>query len=169
MEEYDYKILAYRLRALYSITLRINRHDLENRCRRGNITVSPLSVAVIRLLAHESKTIGELSGQMMLAPASLVPVVDILVKKGLIRRDTDSKDRRRNPLTATTKGVELVSTFKTISSEDILVKNLEKLGINKAKKLVAISDELLSLMAGSTEVCKSIRNMAERDIPAKKY
>ena len=168
MEEYEYRMLAYRLRALYTITLRINRQDLEKRCKRENITISPLAVAVIRLIAHEPKTIGELSKQMMLAPASLVPVVDILVKKGLMKRDIDSKDRRRNPLTAIAKGIEVISKFKAISSGDILVKNLEKLGIDKSKKLTILSEELLSLMADSDKVCKSIRNMAERDIPAKK-
>ena len=65
MKEYEYKQLAYRLRASYAITLRMNRQDLEKRCRKENITISPLSMAVIRLAAHEPRTLGELSKQMM--------------------------------------------------------------------------------------------------------
>jgi len=40
--------------------------------------------------------------------------------------------------------------FKDISSEDILVKNLEKLGVEKAKRLSLISEELLSLCQAMT-------------------
>ena len=164
MNEQEFRPLAYRLRASYAITLRINRQDLEKRCRKENITISPLAIAVIRLVLHGPKTIGDLSKQMIIAPASLVPVVDMLVNKGLIRKDTDPKDRRRNPLTATQKGMDIISRFKTISSGDVLVKNLEKLGVNKAKKLASMSEELLSLMSGNDEICKSIHGMAEKDI-----
>jgi len=159
----EYKILAYRLRASYAITLRMTRQELEKRSREENITISPHAVAVIRLAAHEPKTIGELSSLMMIAPASLVPVVDMLVNKGLLKKDTDPKDRRRNPLTATAKGIDILQKFKMISSADVLVKNLEKLGIDKANRLAAISEELLCLMSGNEEVCKTIHNMAERE------
>jgi len=164
MKEDKYDLLAHRLRASYAIILRINRQDLEKRLKKKNITISPLSVAAIRLIANEPKTIGELSKMMIMAPASLVPVVDTLVKNGFIKKDTDPKDRRRNPLTVTQKGIQTISKFKAISSKDALVKNLEKLGVNKAKKLTTLSEELLSMMTGNENMCKSICDMVKRDM-----
>jgi len=164
MKEQEYRQLAYRIRASYAITLRINRQDLERRCKNKDIAISPLAVAVIRFIAHEPKTLGELSSQMIIAPASLVPVVDMLEKNGLIKKGNDPKDRRRNPLTTTQKGIDILLKFKDISSEDILVKNLEKLGVEKAKRLSLISEELLSLMSGNDRICKLIHDMSKKDM-----
>lgn len=153
MEDKKLRELAARLKMLSATAIKSARHDLETRLRNDHIGVSPLSLMVLKMIKKESCTIGELSKKLMMAPASLVPVIDSLANKGFVKRGIDSSDRRRNPLTLTAKGDSLLGKVQSIYKDDIIVKSLSKLGEKKASQLVSLLEDLTSALSGGKNLC----------------
>jgi len=68
-------------------------------------------VRVLRRLAKEPKSLGQLGADLMLAPPSMTRLVDRLEERGLIERRRDSEDRRKVVATLTQEGTELLSAI----------------------------------------------------------
>ncbi len=114
------------------------KHDLDKRLNATGIGVGGLSCVILRLLSHQEQTISELSDTMKLNPATLVPVVDALERKGLVKRGQDPADRRRTPLSVTERGADLVSRVPLVAAHDTLVKSLQAMGEAKSQQLLLL-------------------------------
>ena len=139
-------LTASEIRVLVVIVTKMAKHDIERRLAAYGAHISELQFGVMRILHHRSCTIKELSGKMLLSPATLVPVVDALERQELATRGHDPSDRRRTPLTLTPKGIELVSGLPFMDSNDALYHSLQQMGNEKSHQLLTLLRELVSAM-----------------------
>ena len=163
MEKKTYRALALKLDILSVIIAKRTKRDLEGWLHQERINVGPLSLAVLRLVRHEPSTIQALSKQMMIAPATLVPVIDTLVRKGFVARGADAADRRRNPLSLTSKGVTLLSKTVAKRKDSLLEKSLTTMGEQKTLQLMKLMEELTTLLASDETICGRISEIVARE------
>lgn len=121
--------------------------DLDRRLEASGAGISGPQYGVIRLLSEENATISELSGRMLLAPATLVPIVDTLERKGLLQRSTDPNDRRRNPLLLTEKGAGIVAAVPLLADGDSVTQGLISMGQEKVAQLHGLLYELVACVS----------------------
>ena len=95
-------------RVLFNWIFKVMIRDLDEHLRQQAIPLSSLQYGVLRVLWHGTRSLGELSQRMILSSATLVPVVDVLVKQGYVHRERDPSDRRRVQLSLTEEGSALV-------------------------------------------------------------
>ncbi len=133
-----------RVRTLIFMVSKSVMRDLDRRLDASGAGVSGPQFGVMRLLSQESATITELGSRMMLSPATLVPVVDTLERKGFVQRGVDPKDRRRVPLQLTDAGAEVVTRVAVVNGPDSLAQGLSGLGDEKAQQLQALLIELVN-------------------------
>jgi len=138
---------AERVRTLIFMVSKSVMRDLDRRLDASGVGISGPQYGVMRLLSQESATITELSSRMMLSPATLVPVVDTLERKGFLQRGVDPKDRRRVPLLLTDAGAEVVARFAVVAGLDPLTQGLNDLGHEKAQQLQTLLLELVNQFA----------------------
>ena len=151
MAEKKFLALANEAQKLLSSMAKKIRHDLEAKLAATGSDLSILGFGVLHLLILEPKqTIKDLSGRTLLAPATLVPVIDGLEKKGFILRRADKIDRRRNLLILTPKAKKIMAGIAYCDRESFMAAKLEKIGYQKAQTLVSILQEL----AGASEIKK---------------
>ena len=136
MTEKKYVDLANDIKILITVILKQARRDLENCLAKQGADISCLGFGVLHLLALNEQTIKELSDKMMLAPATLVPVIDQLENKKLIKRQIDKTDRRRTPLVLTPAGQQIVASVKHNDKIDSLARKLQDLGDQKSRELL---------------------------------
>ncbi len=147
---------AREVRTLLFVVHKSAMRDLAQRLEAAGAGVSPPQHAVLRRLGLESATISELSGRMMLAPPTLVGIVDTLERKGLLQRGQDPQDRRRTPLQLTQSGTELVASFPMIADEDPVIQGLVNMGEGKAEQLGELLCELVSQLNPDAGVVERI-------------
>lgn len=135
MIEKKYIDMANEIKLLTSTILKQARRDLENRLAAQGIELSFLGFGVLHLLVAKELTIKDLSGRMMLAPATLVPVIDQLEAKKLIKRQIDKDDRRRTPLAITAAGKKILQVIGHNKQIDVVASKLQELGYEKSKNL----------------------------------
>jgi DNA-binding MarR family transcriptional regulator len=126
--------------------------DLERRLQAAGINATALQYGVMQRIQHSSATISELSSSMLLAPATLVPVVDALERKGLVRRGHNAQDRRRKELTLTPSGVDLLRRLAPVSEDGLVLQALAQMGHEKTRRLVTLLHELVSSVAPEPEL-----------------
>ncbi len=76
-------------------------------------------VRVLRRLAKQPRSLGQLGADLALAPPSITRLVDRLEERGLIERHRDDEDRRKVLATVTPKGRELVSAIPFLDGTPI--------------------------------------------------
>jgi DNA-binding MarR family transcriptional regulator len=127
--------IAIEIQLYAALLLKFFNQALEERLRECGERISSLQHGILRMLQFETLTVSEISGRMGLNPSTLVRAVDALERKGLARRGSDPLDRRRNPITITQKGMELVTAVPVISAEDLTFQALQSLGVESATQL----------------------------------
>lgn len=147
MNEEERYTTAVEVRVLAAIINKKAMRDLEQRLEARNAGVSGLQYGVLQFLRHHHGTISEMSRKMMLAPPTLVPVVDALEQKGLVERGRDPEDRRRTPLVLTASGVETLARLPLVDSADSVVRSLDSMGDAKAQALTELLHELVRHMS----------------------
>ncbi len=70
-----------------------------------------VQVRVLRRLARQPQSLGQLGSELALAPPSVTRLVDRLEERGLIERHRDDEDRRKVVATLTDEGKRLVSAI----------------------------------------------------------
>lgn len=129
--------LAGEVRTLCAIVTKVARRDLERLLDRRNTGIRAIEHGVLRNLQDEEVTLASLSRAMMMTPSSLVPVVDRLEDKGLLRRGKDPNDRRRSPLSLTGGGQELMARTPMMDNESIMVGALGSMSDEQREQLLA--------------------------------
>jgi DNA-binding MarR family transcriptional regulator len=114
-------------------------------------------VRVLRRLARQPQSLGQLGTDLALAPPSMTRLADRLEERGLIARRRDDDDRRKVVATLTDEGRRLVTAIPFIegtairlAAERMTVADRERISaamrdFNAAVRL--IEDELLSVAA----------------------
>jgi DNA-binding MarR family transcriptional regulator len=100
----------------------------------------------LQILSRDEHTISELGRHLMIAPATLVPVVDNLEREGLVHRGQDPRDRRRTPVSITEHGARVISRVPVLDKDDALVRSLEQMGPEKAERLLTLVRDLVAGM-----------------------
>jgi DNA-binding MarR family transcriptional regulator len=155
---------AVEIRILAAIINKLSMRDLELRLDTCKAGVTGPQYGLLRFLKHHGGTISEMSRKMMLAPATLVPVVDALEQKGLVERGKDPQDRRRTPLLLTADGLETLERMPVVDSADSLVHSLAAMGDVKTETLAALLQELAKHMSGHDEAAWDNKHALRRRI-----
>ena len=130
--------LANRLRLLCSIITKVARADLQAHLETHDSGISSIEHGVLRHLAQGVTSMAEISRLMGVAPSTLVYVVDGLVKRKLVRRSKDPKDRRREPLLLEKKGAALFAAIPAMDATSVLVQSLAGMKESHRRELIEL-------------------------------
>ena len=135
MHEVQLYPAAIEIQLYAALLLKFFNQALEERLHESGERISSLQHGILRMLQFDTLTISEISQRMGLDPSTLVRAVDALERKDLARRGSDPHDRRRNPITITERGMELVTTVPVIAHEDLTFRVLQSFGIGSTIQL----------------------------------
>jgi DNA-binding MarR family transcriptional regulator len=138
---------ALEIRILTKIMIQIATRSQEQHLQAHGASCSTLQHGIMRQLYHHQYTSSELSRRMYIDPATLVPVVDALERQGYVQRGKDPSDRRRNPLSLTESGAELLAQIPLFDHTGPLASGLASLGNAQARELLRLLRELIMHMA----------------------
>lgn len=135
--EYELPELSDEVRALCALVTKVARRDLERLLERRDAGIRAIEHGVLRNLEGDGLTLASLSRAMMMTPSSLVPVVDKLEAKGLLRRGKDPNDRRRSPLALTGEAQELMAQTPAMDDDSVMVEALGSMSDGQREQLLA--------------------------------
>lgn len=144
--------IALEIRILAANMAKMARRALEQRPELVEAGISGLQFGILHILSCKEHTITELSRKFTLDPSTLVPTVDTLERKGLLRRGRDPNDRRRVPLSLTEEGSQLASLAAMVDDSDPLVQGLRTMGGEQARQLLTLLRDLLTHMPHGGEI-----------------
>lgn len=153
------------IRILAAVVTKIAVRDLEQRLDAQDANTSGLQHAVLRMLSYKDYTSSELSRKFILNPSTLVPAVDGLERKGLIKRGKDPKDRRRTPLSLTEAGLALVQQVPVVDSQDSLSKSLIAIGPDDCQQLLLLLREVVQRLPDGAEILQEIATRVQLPTP----
>ena len=139
-----YLSLTRKIHIYCALITKIAGQDRESRLAEFLPGLTGLDAGVLQILSAQPGSLGSLSEQMMLAPATLVPVIDRLERRGWLRREQDPHDRRRNNLVLTEAGQVTARQVPGVDTQEKLMNGILALGEEKARQLGALLEELLS-------------------------
>ena len=143
MEKENFYPVAVEIQLYAALLLKFFSQALEERLRAHGEKISSLQHGILQMLQFESLTISEISQRLGFDLSTLVRSVDSLERKDLARRGSDPHDRRRNPISITTNGRELMQKAPVIAEEDLIFQALQSLGIEPATRLRDLLRELI--------------------------
>ena len=156
----EFSVLSQQIFIFISLATKLAGRDHEQRISSQLPGISGLQHGVMQILTEQDFTLGELAHMMLLAPATLVPVVDRLEKEKLLVRGTDPGDRRRNPLHLTERGREMLSGMSQFNSPDLMMCSLQAMGREKTEQLNELLKELIQqLSPGEDYVGQILSNL----------
>lgn len=108
----------------------------------------------------------ELARRMYLHPATIVGLVDRLVKRELVARSRSEEDRRTVAITLTEKGVQLLRSAPEVP-QDLLVKGLETLSPQRLVMVGEGAKELVRIL-GAEQLPPKLILSSEVNLPGRK-
>ncbi len=153
---------AVEIQVYSALLLKFFNQALEERLNQHGANISSLQHGMLRMLQFETLTISEISQRLGLDASTVVRAMDALERKGLAKRGSDPHDRRRNPITITEKGTELVNTVPAISPQDRTFQALQALGPEQTGQLKALLRELVQLFPEGKIVANSLDNLPDQ-------
>ncbi len=135
MTEGDLMQYANEIYATTALLIKLFSQSLEGRLQQSGAGMSVLNYLVLRMLQAEALTSSTISQRMDLDPSFVVRIIDALEQKGLAARGVDPRDRRRNPIQITARGLELIAAIPMVSQEDPTFRALQSLGAGAAAQL----------------------------------
>jgi DNA-binding MarR family transcriptional regulator len=144
------------MRLLAATAAKAARQSFEHRLEASGVPVGVLPYGVMHLLSAQEQTISELSRTMNLRPATLVPVVDALEGRGLVRRGHDPNDRRRVPLSLTERGAAMVASVPLIDEDDALARSLSAMGAERSGQLLLLLRDLVRHMPQGEDLLRQV-------------
>jgi len=144
--------IALEIRILAANMAKMARRAMEQRPELAEAGISGLQFGVLHVLSYQEHTLTELSRKFTLDPSTMVPAVDALERKGLVRRGRDPNDRRRAPLSLTEQGSQLASLASVVDDSDPLLQGLRAMGEEQAHQLLTLLRALLAHMPAGEEI-----------------
>ncbi len=164
MRDAEFAALAFEIRSFAAIGTKLMAQDLEGRLARHLPGVSGPQYGMLRILSCNPFTIRELSDHMMLAPSTLVPIVDRMEHEGMVVRGKDPDDRRRTPLMLTDHARQMLALVPPVDVQDQLCLALNALGMEKSRQLSQLLQELIRQLAPGHDVVTQVLDVAARAI-----
>jgi len=149
-------LLARQIFIFNSLVTKLAGRDNEQRIAAQLPGISGLQFGVMQILREKPLTLSEIARRMMLASATLVPVVDRLEKQNVIIRAQDPNDRRRNPLLLTGIGREMLSKISPFDEQDLITSSLREMGAVKTRQLNELLMELLHNLSPENDYVKLV-------------
>jgi DNA-binding MarR family transcriptional regulator len=144
---------ALEIRLLTGIIIKTARQSMERHMAEKGISLSMLQFGILHVASLNTCTSAEMSKLMMLDPSTLVPAIDGLVEKGLIRKERDPYDRRRYLLQPTEEAHAFMSEMNVVTDDDPLLYAVQQLGTDESELLVSLLRKVVeSLPEGETIV-----------------
>lgn len=137
---------ALRIRVFCALVTKISGEERELRLAEHLPGLTGLGAGVLLILTGQSCTLRSLSQQMMLTPATLIPVIDRLEQRGWLIRKQDPNDRRRNDLILTEAGRVVAVQIPGVDTQQRLQSGIQAMGEEKSRKLAGLLEELLRQM-----------------------
>ncbi|HRE46423.1 MAG TPA: MarR family transcriptional regulator [Aggregatilineales bacterium] len=148
MTEEELRAIALDVRLLMVISLKMMGRDMDSRLEEYRVPVSGLGIGVIGMLEHyQHCAVNEISRNMLLTSATLIPVLDGLAKNGYISRERDPQDRRRVLVSLTDKGRKLIRIVHDMYTNNALVKTIQAMGGEKCRIFISLLDEFSQHMS----------------------
>ncbi len=147
MSELD--VAAREIKVLALLVGKLASQDMERRLQAQGVALSILQAGILWQLRRGSATISGLSSALLAAPATLVPSVDALERKGLVRRRPDLDDRRRKSLSLTPAGASLLDSITPLATDASLSQSLAAMGPEASHQLAGLLRELANQMTGN--------------------
>lgn len=154
--------LARQVHIFSSLVTKLAGRAHEERIAAQLPGMSGLQFGVMQILGEDSCTLSEIASKMMLAAATLVPVVDRLEKRKLVVRGKDAQDRRRRPLHLTALGRDLLGSVSPFDEEDLMTRSLGAMGEVKAQQLDQLLQELLRHLSPETDYVAQVLEQLQR-------
>ena len=151
------RLAAFHIKALCTVMVKLANQDLERRLKDKDIHINLGALMVLRILRRAPITIQDVSARLIVMPATLIPIIDELEGKGLLKRMKDKTDRRKSPLHITPKGTNLLIETSEIGKNRLIVEGTGRLGKRKSGKLIVLLEELTCAIAGDDTICKTIK------------
>lgn len=147
---------AIEIQVLSAIVTKKAMYALQHHPDLASAGIGCLQYKILRALGFGEQTISELSRKLMLDPSTLVPAVDALERKGLVRRGKDPHDRRRVPLALTERGTKFLECFPLTDDRNPVLKSLQAMGDEQSHQLRALLRELVRHMPGGEEILTKV-------------
>lgn len=149
--------MAAEIRILTMTVTKLAGRDLDQRLAEQGLVLSALQYGAMRVIQqHGQCTISDLSRDMMLAPPTLVPVIDALERHGMAERRRDAQDRRRALVSLTPQGVNVLAGMPHLHREGAIAGAVRQLGPEKARQLLGLLHELIAHMTDDPAVLERI-------------
>src|SRR5690242_2274902 len=115
LSDAEYHVLA-RFRRALRVFLRFS----EDAARAADLTPNQHQLMLaIRGFGEDAPTVSDVADWLQLRHHSAVELVDRAVEAGLIERHTDSRDRRRQRLTLTSRGARALAQLSAAHREEL--------------------------------------------------
>ena len=156
--------LAHEIRAFIHISTKLISRDMDERLAQHWPGMSGPQYGVLRIVACQPTTIKELSDRMLLAPSTLVPIIDRLEGEGLLVRGKDPDDRRRTPLELTDKARQHLEQVPAFDGHDALSQALQHMSTDDSHKLSQLLQQLVTELAHDPAIIQHVQSFSPRAI-----
>lgn len=137
------------------------KHFIRSHQFRDRNEMSPFGVTVSQCYAVDALgdcgclTMSQLAEKMYLTTATMTGVVDELVKKGLVERRFDQRDRRLIRVALTPKGLEVYSQIRNaLLNRYVGILERLKLSGEDVEKVISVLNELTAVYRESCNECR---------------
>lgn len=154
--------LLVEIRSFTGVCTKLMMQDLDEKLAEFWPGMSAQQYGVLRILNCRPSTIRELSDHMMLAPSTLVPIIDRLEAEGLVVRGKDPEDRRRTPLLVTEQARSLLAQVPAVDMGGRLYEVLQRMGMEKARQLSLLLQELIEQLSPGQHIADHVLAMSAR-------
>lgn len=161
LENEEIYTTAAGIRILSIMITKLARQETEQRLEQVGIDLKAAQYWALCLMGTYELTLADLSRKMRLDPSSLVPVVDTLERKGLVKREQDPRDRRCTPLKLTPAGADLLARVSLLESESALVKSLSRMEVQQRQQLLDLLIQFVMNLSDDEELitfCQSLHS-----------
>lgn len=166
LENEELYSVATSIRILSAIVTKLARQEVERRLEQVGIDLKASPYWILRLIGTREQTLADLSRRTRLDPSSLVPIVDVLERKGLITREQDPRDRRRTPLHLTPAGADLLARMSPLDHESVLVQSLGQMEAQQAQQLLSLLSLFVTRLSddqGLIAFCQALSRRVDGD------
>jgi DNA-binding MarR family transcriptional regulator len=116
----------------------------ETRLHQHGESLTSMQMGVLRMLQYEVLTLSTISQRMGMDPSGIMRIIDALETNGLVVREIDPQDRRRNPIRITTRGAGLLIAVPIVSEEDPIFRAIVALGEEQTAQLRDVLREIVT-------------------------